>query len=243
MAKSDPGRRDASPGVIWEGPFFAPGSLAYVNRHLCAELYAQGGLALELIPTARDAFAPTTAAERELRTRYRAGIGFVGAHVCHQYSPDLDPPREGRWIFYQPPEHGYVPADWAGVIDLLVDDIWVNSSYSRTVLVESGVNSERVFKFPLGVDPTVFFPAGVSPDLSGDGVATRFLFVGSSTYKKGVDALLQAYLRTFGRQDPVELVILDDVEEGRYAGNSQVQALTALAQRPDIARIVYRADR
>jgi hypothetical protein len=74
-------RRDGSPPrLIWEGPFFTPGSLACVNRHLCGELLTHVGRGLELIPTERDAFEPSTDTEQALRTPYRVGLDAVSAH-------------------------------------------------------------------------------------------------------------------------------------------------------------------
>ena len=48
----------------------------------------------------------------------------------------------------------------------------------------------------------------------------KFLFVGGTIYRKGIDILLQAYVRTFNGLDNVSLIIKDMGGDSFYAGQT-----------------------
>ena len=80
------------------------------------------------------------------------------------------------------------------------------SSWERNCAIDSGVDAQRVHVIPNGVEVERFTPEGPTFPLSTK-KKTKLLFVGGLIERKGVDALLEAYLTAFDRTDDVCLVI------------------------------------
>src|SRR6185436_3430070 len=65
----------------------------------------------------------------------------------------------------------------------------------------------------------------------------RFLFVGGTVWRKGIDVLLLAYVRAFRPTDDVCLVVKDAPPGGGYDGKTDrdaVRRLQAMAGTPEI---------
>src|SRR5262249_21693929 len=89
-----------------------------------------------------------------------------------------------------------------------VDEVWACSGFVRDCYVKSGVPAEQVHVIPLGVD-TQRFHSHVRPFPLKTNKRFKFLFVGGTIYRKGIDLLLNAYVSAFRRRDDVCLVIKD----------------------------------
>jgi len=189
--------------VVWEGGFGAVHSLALVNRELCGRL-AERGHELCLLPTktvgADSALMPVPSQLAGLYGKELSGRAEV--HVAHQWPPSFQEPCAGRWVIMQPWEFGSLPRRWLEPLTTRVDEVWVPSGWVRDCFIKSGVAGERVHVIPLGVD------AGVTPHarrracgLEAEVLNTRkgfkFLFVGGTIYRKGIDLLLKAYHSVF----------------------------------------------
>src|SRR5205085_1907080 len=107
-------------------------------------------------------------------------------------------------VVVQPWEFGSLPKDWLGPLRDQADEAWVHSRAVRDCYVQSGVPADRVHLIPLGVDPAVFRPDAAALDLPGAG-RFRFLFVGGTIWRKGIDLALEAFAREFGPDEPVTL--------------------------------------
>jgi glycosyltransferase involved in cell wall biosynthesis/tetratricopeptide (TPR) repeat protein len=220
--------------VTWEGDQFAEHSLAIVNRDLCRALLGTGQVDLGLVsdaPSSADASLAALAA--------RVGpVPDADVHVRHAWPPDFQPPDDGRFVLIQPWEYGSVPAEWVERIDAVVDELWVPSRYVRDAYVASGVAPERVAVVPNGVDPILFNP-GVMPAELPTEKRFRFLFVGGTLARKGADLLLEAYLRAFGPEDDVCLVVKDFGTDSFYRGQGLGAEIRRLAEDPDSPAILY----
>ena len=73
-----------------------------------------------------------------------------------------------------------------------IDEIWAYSRSVRDYYLEAGVPPERVHVVPLGVDPEIFRPS-LKPITLPVGPSCRFLFVGGTIFRKGIDLLLAAW--------------------------------------------------
>jgi glycosyltransferase involved in cell wall biosynthesis len=214
--------------LAWRGDFAAQHSLAHVNRELCARLAGEG---FDVIRRERGA-APDAAASG------------ADVHVTHGWPPALEPPGRGKWIAFQPWEFGSMPRAWLAPFRDRAAETWVYSTWNRDRYVEDGLDPARVAVIPLGVDAARFNPAApplrrvvdAAPD------ALRFLFVGGTIRRKGIDVLLAAWRRAFKRGDGVALVIKDFCKAGAYRGQTQESQIAAAAADPDAAPIVYLDD-
>jgi len=98
-----------------------------------------------------------------------------------------------------------VPAHWVSAVEL-VDELWAASSFSRMALIASGVPEDKVHLMPACIDTDLFSPAAEPlPIDRGKGFA--FLTLLDWDYIRGLDAVLEAYIREFRKSDDVVLVL------------------------------------
>ena len=83
------------------------------------------------------------------------------------------------------------------------------SSFTRSTLVENGVEASAIRVVPYGVDGDSFSPGGVQPSAAGK---LKLLFVGRINQRKGVKYLLQALQML--NSDQVEVTICGRVVDG-----------------------------
>jgi len=229
--------------IVWEGSQFVHHSLALVNRELCLQLI-EAGHEVSLILYEPDQFGPGVDPRfSKLAARVRAPLSRpADVHICHRWPPTFTPPPEGHWVIIQPWEFGSLPKQWVEVMRTQVDEIWVPSHSVRDGYIKSGVPADRVHVIPNGVDPARFSPGAPPLDLSKFGVPPnrfRFLFVGGTIWRKGIDLLLLAYLKTFTRADPVCLVIKDMGGRSFYRGQTFEQEIRRIQAMPDAPQIFY----
>ena len=236
--------------VRWEGPQFTHSSLGLVNRELCAELLAMGGVDLMIRPSQAHDFTPPAdtrfapLAARMQRPPAVASSRAAAVHVAHQWPPSFVPPQEGAWVLMQPWEYGGLPGEWIPMIRDQVDEYWVYCSWQRECAIESGVPAEKVAVIPLGVDPARYHPDGARYPLATR-KKTKLLAIGGIIPRKGMDLLVETYLRTFTAQDDVCLVIKGLSARWAYNGNpgqTDFAALPALTRAEGAAEIEFIGD-
>ncbi len=219
--------------VMWEGDFQGLHSLALVNRAICRELFARGH-DVGMIPDAAGpggGIGPEVAPDPPSAARpdRRPEGGLPQVHVRHRWPPRPEPPTSGRWVLMQPWEYGSLPRAWLPMLRR-VDEVWACSRSVRDAFLEAGVAPERVHVVPLGIDPTVFH-TGTPPSPLPPGPGVRFLFVGRTIFRKGIDVLLTAYSRAFRPSDGVGLVIKDMGSQTFYRGQTAEARVLALRER------------
>lgn len=233
--------------VRWEGPQFTHSSLGLVNREVCAELHATPGIELMLRPTQTHDFTPHPSSRfgglatrlAQVSSRYPARQAAV--HVAHQYPPCFDAPAEGAWVLMQPWEYGGLPSEWVPIIRDQTDEYWVYCSWQRECAIESGIPADKIAVIPLGVDPARYRPDGARYPLATR-KKTRLLAIGGIIPRKGMDLLVETYLRTFTAHDDVCLVIKGLSSRWAYQGNAgqaDFAALPALAAAEGAAEIEF----
>lgn len=194
--------------VRWEGSFFSNHSLALVNRELASRLADDPRLRVTV-----DAREPPDGLpwDDPHAARLRALVATnpldADIYVRHAWPLDHQPPRAGKWVIFQPWEYGAIPRSWYEPMRFGADEIWAPSSYNRRCYLEAGIPEEKIRVVPLGVQSVMFTPPEAFP------LRTRkrfkFLFVGGTILRKGIDLLLDAYIRTFSAADDVCLVVKD----------------------------------
>ena len=252
--------------VRWEGTQFRWHSLAHVNREVCQRLLLENTevtavpeeaktvasqMELSLIPVEPDDFRPD--AESGVNTSLLGRVfaplsGPADVHVRHFFPPRLDRPREGRFVLIQPWEYGYLPQEWVEPIRRNVDEVWCYSQSVREVYRASGIPEEKLCVVPLGVDVTAFTPAAPPYIFTMEPGTERaqalndpftFLFVGGTLHRKGIDLLLEAYLRAFSPLDEVRLVIKDTGTQTVYQGQNARDRCLALASDTSRPSVLY----
>jgi glycosyltransferase involved in cell wall biosynthesis len=159
-------------------------------------------------------------------------------HVREQWPPSFEPPPAGHWVVIQPWEYGSIPAAWVGPMSRLVDEVWAYSRYLRDCYIASGLPAARVQVVPLGVDPDAFRPRA-QPMALPSAKRFKFLFVGGTIHRKGIDLLLDAYGSTFSAGDDVCLVIKDFGADSFYRGQTAGAAIDRLRSTPGAPEVLY----
>ncbi len=231
--------KDLPAHIIWEGDFFAYHSLALVNRELAMALMEKGAR-LSLNPVRPADYEPHKGSrEAKLRRRVNKSLEYHDIYIRHFWPPKLTPPTSScPWVVIQPWEFGFLPKEWVQVFNKYVDEMWVPSSYVRQVYIDSGIPENRVYVIPNGINPRKFHPMVPSFRLPTS-KRFKFLFVGGTIFRKGIDILLKAYSETFTADDDVCLVIKDMGGQSFYKGQTAREQIKALQKRDGAPEIVY----
>ncbi len=230
---------EASLGVIWEGSQFITHSLAIVNRELCSRLIARG-VDLGLVLYEEHTFAAGSDPQLlSLEKRFhKSPQHSTRVHVRHQWPPNFERPRQGKWVLIQPWEYGFIPQQWLKPLRDEVDEIWVPSRYARQCYIDSGVPCKKIVVIPNGVDTKRFHPKA-TPAILETKKRFKFLFVGGTIPRKGIRLLLDTYRRYFKRCDDVCLVIKDMGGKGVYQGSTNEDEIRTMMADPDAPEIEY----
>jgi len=198
-------------------------------------------LELSVKPIPPFEFGPNQDSERlqALATRFDVPLsGPTDIHICLAYPPRTTRPPTRRWVIYQPWEYTSIPRAWLDLFQNQVDEVWVPSQYVWRSYVESGIKPDKVHVVPHGVCPRIFNPQATPLPLATT-KGFKFLFVGGTLWRKGIDVLLDAYLRTFRRQDNVCLVIKDVGVNSYYREYNARKPIRRLQHDPAAPEILY----
>ena len=255
---------NANSSVRWHGSFFVHHSLAHVNRALTLALLNEPtftesyGLALD--PYEAATFNPHDTTTNDPRYATLAALHNLPVEdtrltVRHRWPPVFDAPDTGKLVLIQPWEFGSLPKLWVEEIENSVDEVWVPSNFVRECYIESGVPGEKVVVVPNGVNAERFHPGAANGSNiinlwkrgpGGTNWITRdtykFLFVGGTITRKGIDILLDAFDRAFSAKDDVVLFVKDFGAKSFYANQGMSDLVRALQVKPGGAKIVYYTD-
>jgi glycosyltransferase involved in cell wall biosynthesis/tetratricopeptide (TPR) repeat protein len=226
--------------LVWEGSFTGLHSLALVNRAVCARLLARGHeVSLKPREFPADLGVPELPLAPTLARVLRAPLSrSPDVHIRHFWPPDFRPPESGRLVVMQHWEYGSLPSAWVPPLRDAVAEVWVASRHARDGFVASGVPAGKVVVVPLGVDPAQFHPeVPAFPLRTRKGY--KFLFVGGTIWRKGIDVLLAAYGRAFTAQDDVCLVLKDMGGGSFYRDQTGQAALARLRELPNAPEVEY----
>ncbi len=209
-----------------------------MNRELCLRLLARGH-DLTVMPTGLGGGPSIGAIDPSLASCVRGLPERADVvHVRHQWPPDFNPPPSGLWVILQPWEFGSIPAAWVGPMSRMVDEVWAYTRYVRDCYVSSGVPADRVHVIPLGVDPDAFRPRA-GPIALPTAKRFKFLFVGGTIHRKGIDVLLDAYASAFKSEDDVCLVLKDFGVDSFYRGQTAAPMIERLRSTPGAPEVLY----
>jgi glycosyltransferase involved in cell wall biosynthesis len=161
--------------------------------------------------------------------------------VHHDYlePPDLfAPPSSGVFIAMRTWDFGPWPAAWVESLNRQVDQLWVYSDHVRRHAIESGLDGGRVKVVRPGVDLDTFQPTGPRRPVPSERTV-KFLFLGGTVRRKGVDILLEAYARAFTADDDVCLILKDHTRDVFYQGIDLAAAIARLASRDKAPEVLH----
>lgn len=90
------------------------------------------------------------------------------------------------------------------------DELWVPSKWQRDVTISQGYDPNKIKVVPEGVDSHVFYPnPQVKHPLTSDG-RFKFFLAGRWDYRKSTKEIIETFLKTFDKNEPVDLIVSID---------------------------------
>ena len=90
------------------------------------------------------------------------------------------------------------------------DEVWVPSKWQKNCMVIQGFDSSKIQVVPEGVDSNIFFPnPEVKHPLTSDG-RFKFFLAGRWDYRKSTKEIVETFLSTFSKDEPVDLIVSID---------------------------------
>jgi glycosyltransferase involved in cell wall biosynthesis len=221
------------------GDFLVESSLARVNRGLFGALARNPEIDLSILaePTAARISGSSDDALLE-DARWKRFLPDPDVSVRHRWPAVFPRVRAGAYVHMQPWEFGSLPALWANEMREVADEAWCYSNYVAEMYRRAGIPAERVRVVPLGFDPAFFAP-GPAPQSAGLRDRCVFLYVGDTIARKGIDVVVNAYISSFQRNDPVVLIVKDFGTKAPGDDTRLRDQVRELASRRDIAPILY----
>lgn len=232
--------------IVWEGSQFVYHSLALINREQCANLIDTGLANVTIVPYENDRFLPGGNPKYEKLKdndiRFKKEVSKEVARlpyvwIRHQWPPNNEPPRGAKWIIMQPWEYTTLRKDFADLFKQ-ADELWTPSTYSRQSFINSGIDFNKVQVIPNGIDPELFKPSG-DKYLIPTNKKLKFLYIGGTIFRKGIDVLLHAYTKAFTSDDDITLIIKDMGGESFYKGQTAKDHIEKLRKVPGSPEIIY----
>ncbi|MBV8074379.1 MAG: glycosyltransferase [Candidatus Eremiobacteraeota bacterium] len=232
----------ARPLVVWEGELQTLNSMSIINRELGRMLAGERSLEIvfrpdEVSPEPFVAADPRFAEVRARIDRTPIASDVFVRHPCGD--PSFERPQTSTYVHIQPWEYGSLPLRWVEAMKKSVDEVWCPSSYVRGLYLDAGFDPERVAIVPNGLDPAIFSPGNPGPIDLGTKKSFKFLFVGGTLERKGIDVLIQAYLDAFTEADDVSLIVKDFGLGGFYRLVSYREKIFEIQAKAGIPEIVY----
>ncbi|MEN6510744.1 MAG: glycosyltransferase [Chloroherpetonaceae bacterium] len=235
--------------IVWEGSQFVYHSLALINREECSNIIDAGVANLTIVPYEPDQFSFEISekykklAQNDIR--YKPEVSQEISHlpyvwIRHQWPPKAQPPAGAKWIIMQPWEFSQLTKEIAEIFRN-ADQIWTPSNYSRQCMIESGIDFNKVQVVPNGIDPKLFTPNGNTYPLKTN-KKLKFLYVGGTIYRKGIDILLQSYIKAFSNDDDVCLIIKDIGGDTFYKGQTAEELIRDIQRNSHSPEIIYIKD-
>lgn len=240
-----PQAREPQINLVWEGSQMLYHSLALVNRELCNQLIDHDNIELSIIPYEVDKIDPLSnkkyarlfAKDIRVKGENPAAKGKPFLWVRHQWPPKAEPPRGSKWIIIQPWELDILPNEFISIFKK-ADEIWTPSNFSRQAYLNSGIDPAKVQVIQNGINPEIYKPQGEKYRLNTK-AGTKFLFVGGTLSRKGINILIEAYSAAFDSESDVCLVIKDMGGESFYKGINAKDYLKEKMATEGFPEIVY----
>jgi autotransporter strand-loop-strand O-heptosyltransferase len=115
---------------------------------------------------------------------------------------------EGPKIAYNVWESTLQPNDYFNKLKEF-DEMWVPSKWQRDCTIAQGYPESKIKVVPEGVDVNTFFPEEVSTPLTSDG-RFKFFLAGRWDYRKSIKEIIETFIKTFDKDEPVDLIISVD---------------------------------
>lgn len=217
------------------GKFFDNHSLSIVNRKLALQL--KNLCSLSIVPLDRpDGIYGVNISEVDelLNLSDAKETTPPDVQLRHSYPPIWRWPESNKTkiAYIQPWEFSSIPSEWQYKFDTFADAVITPSAWTANVYKNAGINPETVYTILNGYDETVF-----TNTLRQASTKIRFIYVGCSQFRKGIDVLLSVWAGVTKKYENIELVIKDTPQV--YGKSTLLQDIIKLQHTSQCASIVY----
>jgi len=227
------------------GKFYDNHSLAIINRNILIQLSQNKNFKVAITPT--DGYNPDYKVDKEI-------IRLLKKHQAVQFdAPDIQlrhsyPPM-WRWpasektkiIYIQPWEWSRFPMEWQYKFETFTDALIVPSQWEANVILNGGINPNKIFVVPNGYDPMIFNnQEEEKSEYLDKNKKYVFVFVGNGQFRKGADLVINAWKDSFKLADNCQLFIKDSPQI--YGQSTIFQQIMALQYNTGCGTIIYNDD-
>jgi autotransporter strand-loop-strand O-heptosyltransferase len=89
------------------------------------------------------------------------------------------------------------------------DELWVPSKWQKEETIKQGYDENKIKVVPEGVDVHTFYPEETTHELTSDG-RFKFFLAGRWDYRKSTKEIIETFIKTFDKDEPVDLIISVD---------------------------------
>lgn len=223
--------------VGWQGDIFSNHSLSLVNREILSRITSSPYIRF-ISSFSESKPYPVEFQEmlKNLNWTPESAKGPIDIEIRHQWPPDFSTSLAKVKILMQPWEFGGIPSGWIDSLKDELDELWCPSSWVKQCYIDSGISESKIQVIPLGVDTKIFTPKGPKFKLKTQ-KKFKFLFLGGTIYRKGIDLLIETYLDTFRSSDDVCLVVKSFGANSVYAGSAMDRWIANLSKDPFLPEI------
>ena len=90
------------------------------------------------------------------------------------------------------------------------DEVWAASEWQRECMINQGLSESKVKVVPAGVEADLFYPESVEFDEYYKDGRFKFVIFGKWEQRKATKELVEAFLATFDKDEPVDLILSAD---------------------------------
>jgi autotransporter strand-loop-strand O-heptosyltransferase len=141
-----------------------------------------------------------------LEKEFRHDLNIVLCETNHHIFYDT---YDGPKIAYNVWETTLQPEQYFNKL-LEFNEMWVPSKWQMECMIKQGYPKDRIKVVPEGVDDKVFYPnPQVKHQLTSDG-RFKFFLAGRWDYRKSIKEIIETFLKTFDKDEPVDLIVSID---------------------------------
>jgi autotransporter strand-loop-strand O-heptosyltransferase len=118
------------------------------------------------------------------------------------------------------------------------DELWVPSKWQKECTIKQGYPKEKIKVVPEGVDVKTFYPEEIKYNLTSDG-RFKFFLAGRWDYRKSIKEIIETFLKTFGPEEPVDLIISVDNPFSNDGLNSTEERLKHYGMEDDRIKVLH----
>lgn len=90
------------------------------------------------------------------------------------------------------------------------DEVWVPSKWQKDCMVVQGYKESKIQIIPSGVETKTFYPENISFDQHYSDGRFKFVIFGRWSRRKGTTEMIRTFLKTFRKDEPVDLIVSVD---------------------------------